>query len=68
MSCNTTPVHAELREEIQHFYEQFQVPLVLVTHDPLDAQALADTVVVIHHGRVLQTGSPEDVFRSPRTP
>jgi molybdate transport system ATP-binding protein len=67
-SALDAPVHAELREGLQHFYEQFQVPLVLVTHDPLDAQTLADTVVVIHHGRVLQTGAPEEVFRSPRTP
>jgi molybdate transport system ATP-binding protein len=67
-SALDAPVHAALREELQRFYEQFQVPLVLVTHDPLDAQMLSDTVVVIQHGRVLQIGSPEDVFRSPRTP
>ncbi|HTK06031.1 MAG TPA: ABC transporter ATP-binding protein [Ktedonobacteraceae bacterium] len=67
-SALDAPVHAALREELQRFYEQFQVPLVLVTHDPLDAQMLSDTVVVIHHGHVLQIGSPEDVFRSPRTP
>jgi ABC-type sulfate/molybdate transport systems ATPase subunit len=62
------PVRAALRAEIQRFYEQVAVPLVLVTHDVQDAQALADTVVVIDRGRVLQTGSPETVFRTPRTP
>ncbi len=60
-------VRAVLRAEIQRFYEQVRVPLVLVTHDAQDAQALADTVVVIDRGRVLQTGSPEEVFRAPRT-
>src|SRR5581483_9090158 len=43
-------------------------PLMLVTHDAQDAQALADMVVVVDRGRVLQTGSPEEVFRAPRTP
>jgi len=62
------PVRAALRAEIQRFYEHVGVPLVLVTHDVQDAQALADTVVVIEHGRVLQTGSPEAVFRAPHTP
>lgn len=61
-------VRAVLRTEIQRFYERVGVPLVLVTHDAQDAQALADTVVVIDRGRVLQTGSPTEVFRAPRTP
>jgi molybdate transport system ATP-binding protein len=60
-------VRTILREEIRRFHEQFQVPLVLVTHDMLDVQALAETVVVIYQGRVLQMGAPEEIFRAPRT-
>ena len=66
-SALDAPVRAKLRAEILRFYEQFQVPLLLVTHDPLDAQELADTIVLLDHGRVLQVGSPEEVFRRPRT-
>lgn len=61
-------VRATLREEIQRFYTQVQVPLVLVTHDAQDAQTLADTIVVIDRGQALQVGSPEEIFRAPRTP
>ncbi len=61
------PVRSRLREEMLHFYEQFKVPMLLVTHDTLDVQTLADYVIVIAHGHVLQTGTPEQVFRSPRT-
>lgn len=61
------PVRATLRAEILRFYEQVQVPFVLVTHDMQDAQTLADTIVVIDRGRVLQVGSPQDVFRAPHT-
>lgn len=67
-SALDAPVRAALRAEILRFYQQFQVPLLLVTHDPLDAQELADTVVILNQGRVLQVGSPEEVFRRPRTP
>lgn len=61
------PVRASLREELLHFHEQFQVPMLLVTHDALDVQIIAEYVVVIARGRVLQVGTPEQIFRSPRT-
>ncbi len=67
-SALDAPVRATLRAEILRFYEQFQVPLVLVTHDIFDAQELADTIVILYQGRVLQVGSPEAVFRTPRSP
>ena len=40
---------------------------LLVTHDPIDALVLADRVVVIEDGRVVQTGTPAQVARQPRT-
>lgn len=41
---------------------------VLVTHDPLDALVLADRLVVVEEGRVVQQGRPDRVLREPRTP
>jgi molybdate transport system ATP-binding protein len=40
---------------------------VLVTHDPVDAMALAGRVLVVEDGRVVQEGAPADVARHPRT-
>jgi len=40
---------------------------VLVTHDPLEAMVLADRLVVLEHGRIVQQGSPADVARRPAT-
>lgn len=40
---------------------------VLVTHDPVDAMALAGRVMVLEEGRVVQTGTPVEVSRRPRT-
>ena len=40
---------------------------MLVTHDPVDAMALADRVVVVEEGRIVQAGTPVDVARHPRT-
>ncbi|MFC3961335.1 ABC transporter ATP-binding protein [Nocardia jiangsuensis] len=40
---------------------------VLVTHDPLDAMMLADRLVILEHGRVVQEGPPAEVARRPRS-
>lgn len=40
---------------------------VLVTHDPLDAMVLADRLVILEHGRVVQEGAPSEVARRPRS-
>ncbi|HXF73575.1 MAG TPA: ABC transporter ATP-binding protein [Actinomycetota bacterium] len=41
---------------------------ILVTHDPPEALALADRVVVLEGGRVTQAGTPEEIRDAPRTP
>ncbi len=56
-------VRAELHRHLAHYAGS----AVLVTHDPVDAMALADRVVVVEEGRVVQAGTPADVARRPRT-
>jgi molybdate transport system ATP-binding protein len=45
-----------------------QIPALVVTHDPADAQALADRVAVLEGGRIVQEGSFEDLRANPKTP
>ncbi|MFV0318688.1 MAG: ABC transporter ATP-binding protein [Microthrixaceae bacterium] len=47
--------------------EEFAGPTVMVSHDPLDAFMLADSIAVVEDGRVTQTGSITEVTRRPRT-
>ncbi len=47
--------------------EQMPGPTLLVTHDPLEAMVLADRLVVIEHGRIVQQGRPAEVARRPAT-
>jgi molybdate transport system ATP-binding protein len=56
-----------VRAELRHHLAEFAGSTVLVTHDPVDAMALADRVVVVEEGTVVQTGTPADVSRHPRT-
>jgi molybdate transport system ATP-binding protein len=56
-----------VRAELRRHLAAFGGSTVLVTHDPVDAMALADRVVVVEDGSVVQTGTPADVSRHPRT-
>ncbi|MER5478383.1 ABC transporter ATP-binding protein [Streptomyces sp. NPDC002734] len=57
----------ETRATLRRHLEEFEAVAVLVTHDPLDAMVLADRLVVVEEGRVVQTGAPDRVARRPRT-
>lgn len=54
-----------LYEELAELRMQLSIPTVLVTHSIAEAQLLADSMVVLHRGRTLQAGPPEDVYRYP---
>ncbi|MEU0132875.1 ABC transporter ATP-binding protein [Streptomyces sp. NPDC006296] len=57
----------EVRSQLRRHLAEFEAVAVLVTHDPLDAMVLADRLVVVEDGRVVQEGTPSDVARRPRT-
>ncbi|CAN5155141.1 ABC transporter ATP-binding protein [soil metagenome] len=57
----------DVRADLRHHLGDYRGCTVLVTHDPVDAMALADRLVVVEHGGVAQIGTPVDVARHPRT-
>jgi molybdate transport system ATP-binding protein len=56
-----------VRTELRRHLDEFGGATIVVTHDPLDALVLADQVVVIEDGRIVQAGPPAAVARHPRT-
>jgi molybdate transport system ATP-binding protein len=56
-----------VRAELRRHLADYGGSTVLVTHDPVDAMALADRVMVVEDGGVVQTGTPAEVGRHPRT-
>lgn len=57
----------DVRTQLRRHLAEFEAVAVLVTHDPLDAMVLADRLVVIEDGAVVQEGAPSDIARRPRT-
>ncbi|HEV7577618.1 MAG TPA: ABC transporter ATP-binding protein [Caldimonas sp.] len=56
-----------MRMELLALRQQAPFTSIYVTHDQLEAMTLGDRVVVMRAGRIEQTGSPEDVYKRPRT-
>ncbi|HEX5332988.1 MAG TPA: ABC transporter ATP-binding protein [Cellulomonas sp.] len=57
----------EVRGELRRHLAAFGGPSILVTHDPLEAMVLADRLLVLEAGRIVQEGAPADVARRPAT-
>ncbi|MFH8802628.1 ABC transporter ATP-binding protein [Streptomyces sp. NPDC017936] len=57
----------DVRAQLRRHLAEFEAVAVLVTHDPLDAMVLADRLVVVEDGRVVQEGTPSGIARHPRT-
>jgi len=61
------PLRRSMREEIRRLCKSFGLTTIYVTHDQKEALAVADRVAVMQKGRVLQVGSPAEVYRRPRS-
>lgn len=62
-----TRLREEMRSEVKRIQQSMGVTMVYVTHDQAEALSLADRLVVMQNGGVAQIGSPEEVYRRPRT-
>ena len=60
-------LRGQMRLEIKRLHRQFGVTTVYVTHDQVEAMTLADRVVVMRAGHIEQAGTPDEVYRTPRT-
>jgi multiple sugar transport system ATP-binding protein len=60
-----TQLRADTRDEIRALHRSTGYPFLLVTHDQSDALSMADRIAVMIDGLIVQTGTPEDVFRRP---
>ncbi len=55
----------ELRTQLKQLHREFGHTMIYVTHDQTEALTFADKVVVMHDGRVVQLGTPEELFEKP---
>ncbi len=58
-------LRVEARAFIKHLQKETNITAIYVTHDQAEAMALADRIVVMRDGNIMQVGSPIDVYRKP---
>ena len=56
----------EMRAEIRRVCKEFNLTTVYVTHDQKEALSISDRMAILDGGRILQVGSPREVYRRPR--
>ncbi len=58
-------LRVQLRQEVLRVLRETKTPAVFVTHDQREALGLGDRIVVMQDGRVIQNGSPAEIFHTP---
>ena len=56
----------QLRSKLKELHQRTRRTMIYVTHDQTEALTFAEKVVVMHDGRVVQVGSPVELFERPR--
>lgn len=64
-SALDNPLRREMQKFLREIRDEFNIPVILVTHDVAEAYAVADKIIVYSRGRIVQTGSPLEVERNP---
>jgi molybdate transport system permease protein len=59
------PLRERLRKEMLALQDELPLTTIIVTHDPMEAALLADEILVLAAGQVLQSGPTGDLFRRP---
>jgi iron(III) transport system ATP-binding protein len=68
LSALDAKVRLLLRGEIRQLQKRLGVTTVMVTHDQEEALTMADRILIIDRGRLVQDGTPHDVYDRPATP
>jgi len=58
-------LRAEIRDETLHVLKDTNVAAVMVTHDPEEAMFMADRIVLMKNGAIVQDGTPTELYRNP---
>jgi multiple sugar transport system ATP-binding protein len=59
-------LRVQMRKELARLHERLENTIVYVTHDQIEAMTLADRIVIMNHGTIMQIGGPMEVFNNPK--
>jgi len=59
------PLRAEFYEALRQVQSEFKTPMLLVTHDLAECFELAEDMLILHSGRIIQRGTPREILDEP---
>ena len=65
LSSLDTKLREKVRDELKEIQQKLKITTIYVTHDREEALSLSDKIAVIHDGKILQEGSPKELYFSP---
>lgn len=68
LSSLDTKLREKVRDELKEIQQKLKITTIYVTHDREEALSLSDNIAVIHEGKILQEGSPKELYFSPTNP
>ncbi|MBZ9673068.1 ABC transporter ATP-binding protein [Mesorhizobium sp. B3-2-1] len=66
LSALDAKLREALRTELKNLQIQLGATFLFVTHDQIEAMSMGDKVGVLNHGRIIQTGTPHEIYNNPR--
>jgi ABC-type Fe3+/spermidine/putrescine transport system ATPase subunit len=67
LSALDANLRKEMQRELKLLQREVGITFIFVTHDQSEALAISDRVVLLHHGKVEQCGTPRAIYNEPRT-
>ena len=67
LSALDPQLRKQVRAELKELQRRVGITFLFVTHDQEEAMSMSDEIAVLRGGQVEQTGTPEDVYRRPKT-
>src|SRR6185436_13105777 len=67
LSSLDAKLRADLRLELKRIQEELGATILYVTHDQIEAMTMANRIGVIDNGRLLQIGTPREMFENPNS-
>lgn len=66
LSSLDTKLREKVRDELKEIQQKLKITTIYVTHDREEALSLSDKIAVIHDGKILQEGSPKELYFYPK--
>ena len=57
-------LRVQMRSEIKKLHEKLQTTFIYVTHDQIESMAMADYIVLLNHGKIMQQDTPEEIYNN----